>query len=94
MNLQSKPFSRFHPVQLPLPPLIPSSGSKSTLLFYPQGSQLNLALVQSITEVSCAIQAVGDCPSFGLFSKQEALRTLLVSTQSQGHSTGEIWGVP
>ncbi|XP_021268810.1 maestro heat-like repeat-containing protein family member 2B isoform X2 [Numida meleagris] len=42
-----------------------------------QDSQLKLALVQSITEVSCAIQAVGDCPGFGLLLKQEALGTLL-----------------
>ncbi|XP_049666562.1 maestro heat-like repeat-containing protein family member 2B [Accipiter gentilis] len=39
--------------------------------------QLKLALVQSIAEVSCAIQAVGDCGSFELSSKQEATRTLL-----------------
>ncbi|KAM6044703.1 maestro heat-like repeat-containing protein family member 2B [Theristicus caerulescens] len=39
--------------------------------------QLKLALVQSITEVSCAIQAVGDCGSFELSLKQEAMRTLL-----------------
>ncbi|XP_074930909.1 maestro heat-like repeat-containing protein family member 2B [Phalacrocorax aristotelis] len=39
--------------------------------------QLKLALVQSITEVSCAIQAVGDCGSFELSLKQEATRTLL-----------------
>ncbi|XP_050770644.1 maestro heat-like repeat-containing protein family member 2B [Gymnogyps californianus] len=38
---------------------------------------LKLALVQSITEVSCAIQAVGDCGSFELSLKQEATRTLL-----------------
>ncbi|KAM9612322.1 maestro heat-like repeat-containing protein family member 1 [Morphnus guianensis] len=39
--------------------------------------QLKLALVQSIAEVSCAIQAVGDCGSFELSLKQEATRTLL-----------------
>ncbi|XP_040977778.1 maestro heat-like repeat-containing protein family member 2B [Aquila chrysaetos chrysaetos] len=39
--------------------------------------QLKLALVQSVTEVSCAIQAVGDCGSFELSLKQEATRTLL-----------------
>ncbi|KAM9264313.1 maestro heat-like repeat-containing protein family member 2B [Morus bassanus] len=39
--------------------------------------QLKLALVQSITQVSCAIQAVGDCGSFELSLKQEAMRTLL-----------------
>ncbi|KAM6292594.1 maestro heat-like repeat-containing protein family member 2B [Porphyrio hochstetteri] len=39
--------------------------------------QLKLALVQSITQVSCAIQAVGDCGSFELSSKQEATQTLL-----------------
>ncbi|XP_072703742.1 maestro heat-like repeat-containing protein family member 2B [Ciconia boyciana] len=39
--------------------------------------QLKLALVQSITEVSCAIQAVGDCGSFELSLKQEVTRTLL-----------------
>ncbi|XP_040977781.1 maestro heat-like repeat-containing protein family member 2B [Aquila chrysaetos chrysaetos] len=39
--------------------------------------QLKLALVQSITEVSCAIQAVGDCGSFELSLKQEATWTLL-----------------
>ncbi|KAM6033066.1 maestro heat-like repeat-containing protein family member 2B [Theristicus caerulescens] len=39
--------------------------------------QLKLALVQSITEVSCAIQAVGDGGSFELSLKQEAMRTLL-----------------
>ncbi|KAM6032737.1 maestro heat-like repeat-containing protein family member 2B [Theristicus caerulescens] len=39
--------------------------------------QLKLALVQSITQVSCAIQAVGDCSSFELSLKQEATRTLL-----------------
>ncbi|XP_064330764.1 maestro heat-like repeat-containing protein family member 2B [Phalacrocorax carbo] len=42
-----------------------------------RASQLKLALVQSITEVSCAIQAVGDCGSFELSLKQEATRTLL-----------------
>ncbi|XP_069634055.1 maestro heat-like repeat-containing protein family member 2B isoform X1 [Haliaeetus albicilla] len=39
--------------------------------------QLKLALVQSIAEVSCAIQAVGDCGSFELSLKQEAMCTLL-----------------
>ncbi|KAM6106976.1 maestro heat-like repeat-containing protein family member 2B [Phoenicopterus ruber ruber] len=39
--------------------------------------QLKLALVQSITEVSCAIQAVGDCGSFELSVKQGVTRTLL-----------------
>ncbi|KAM6038320.1 maestro heat-like repeat-containing protein family member 2B [Chlamydotis macqueenii] len=39
--------------------------------------QLKLALVESITEVSCAIQAVGDCGSFELSLKQEAMWTLL-----------------
>ncbi|XP_059691036.1 maestro heat-like repeat-containing protein family member 2B [Gavia stellata] len=39
--------------------------------------QLKLALVQSITEVSCAIQAVGNCGSFELSLKQEATWTLL-----------------
>ncbi|XP_076214435.1 maestro heat-like repeat-containing protein family member 2B [Aptenodytes patagonicus] len=39
--------------------------------------QLKLALVQSITEVSSAIRAVGDCGSFELSLKQEATRTLL-----------------
>ncbi|KAM6225550.1 maestro heat-like repeat-containing protein family member 2B [Spheniscus humboldti] len=39
--------------------------------------QLKLALVQSITEVTCAIQAVDDCGSFELSLKQEATRTLL-----------------
>ncbi|XP_059685558.1 maestro heat-like repeat-containing protein family member 2B, partial [Gavia stellata] len=39
--------------------------------------QLKLALVQSITEVSCAIQAVGDCGSFELSLKREAMWTLL-----------------
>ncbi|XP_052655736.1 maestro heat-like repeat-containing protein family member 2B [Harpia harpyja] len=44
---------------------------------WPQDLQLKLALVQSIAEVSCAIQAVGDCGSFELSLKQEATRTLL-----------------
>ncbi|KAK4806689.1 hypothetical protein QYF61_027690 [Mycteria americana] len=39
--------------------------------------QLKLALAQSITEVSCAIQAVGDCGSFELSLKQEVTWTLL-----------------
>ncbi|XP_072731086.1 maestro heat-like repeat-containing protein family member 2B [Ciconia boyciana] len=39
--------------------------------------QLKLALVQSVTEVSSAIQAVGDCGSFELSLKQEAMQTLL-----------------
>ncbi|KAM6234891.1 maestro heat-like repeat-containing protein family member 2B [Spheniscus humboldti] len=39
--------------------------------------QLKLALVQSVTEVSSAILAVGDCGSFELSLKQEATRTLL-----------------
>ncbi|XP_075583531.1 maestro heat-like repeat-containing protein family member 2B [Pelecanus crispus] len=48
--------------------------------------QLKLALVQSITEVSCAIQAVGDCSNFELSSKQEATQTLLDWIK------GEPWG--
>ncbi|XP_026719765.1 maestro heat-like repeat-containing protein family member 2B [Athene cunicularia] len=40
-------------------------------------SPLKLALVESITEVSCAIQAVGKCESFELSLKQEAMQTLL-----------------
>uniref|UniRef100_A0A672UAS1 Uncharacterized protein n=1 Tax=Strigops habroptila TaxID=2489341 RepID=A0A672UAS1_STRHB len=42
-----------------------------------RGMQLKLAVVQSITEVCCAIQAVGNCGSFKLSLKQEAMRTLL-----------------
>lgn len=61
---------------------------------WPQDLQLKLALVQSITEVSCAIQAVGDCGSFELSLKQEATRTLLVSARSWGSPTGEFWAVP
>ncbi|CAM9960160.1 unnamed protein product [Bubo scandiacus] len=38
---------------------------------------LKMALVESITEVSCAIQAVGDCGTFELSLKQEAMQTLL-----------------
>ncbi|XP_074681922.1 maestro heat-like repeat-containing protein family member 2B [Strix aluco] len=38
---------------------------------------LKMALVESITEVSCAIQAVGVCGSFELSLKQEAMQTLL-----------------
>ncbi|XP_075581329.1 maestro heat-like repeat-containing protein family member 2B [Pelecanus crispus] len=48
--------------------------------------QLKLALVQSITEVSCAIQAVGNCSNFELSSKQEATQTLLDWIK------GEPWG--
>ena len=61
---------------------------------WPQASQLKLALVQSITEVSCAIQAVGDCGSFELSLKQEATRTLLVSAHSWGSRTGQFWAAP
>ncbi|KAK2521383.1 hypothetical protein Q9966_013000 [Columba livia] len=39
--------------------------------------QLKLALVQSVTEVSSAIQTVGDAGSFELSSKQEVTQTLL-----------------
>ncbi|KAK2518864.1 hypothetical protein Q9233_012269 [Columba guinea] len=39
--------------------------------------QLKLALVQSVTEVSSAIQTVGDPGSFELSSKQEVTQTLL-----------------
>ncbi|XP_075287186.1 maestro heat-like repeat-containing protein family member 2B [Opisthocomus hoazin] len=39
--------------------------------------QLKLALVQSVTEVSSAIQAVGDCGSFELGLKQKVMWTLL-----------------
>ncbi|KAK2527223.1 hypothetical protein Q9966_010443 [Columba livia] len=39
--------------------------------------QLKLALVQSVTEVSSAIQTVGDAGSFELCSKQEVTQTLL-----------------
>ncbi|KAK4817743.1 hypothetical protein QYF61_026966 [Mycteria americana] len=46
--------------------------------------QLKLALVQSVTEVSSAIQAVGDCGSFELSLKHEATQTLLVSARSWG----------
>ncbi|KAM9612122.1 uncharacterized protein ACIBXB_000368 [Morphnus guianensis] len=56
--------------------------------------QLKLALVQSIAEVSCAIQAVGDCGSFELSLKQEATRTLLVSVRSWSRHTGEFWAAP
>ncbi|KAK4806676.1 hypothetical protein QYF61_027677 [Mycteria americana] len=56
--------------------------------------QLKLALAQSITEVSCAIQAVGDCGSFELSLKQEVTWTLLVSARSRGSRTGEFWAVP
>ncbi|KAM6290353.1 maestro heat-like repeat-containing protein family member 2B [Porphyrio hochstetteri] len=40
-------------------------------------TQLKLALVQSITQVSSAIQAVGDCGSFELSSRKEATQILL-----------------
>ncbi|XP_072703741.1 maestro heat-like repeat-containing protein family member 2B [Ciconia boyciana] len=49
----------------------------SSCSLWPQDLQLKLALVQSITEVSCAIQAVGDCGSFELSLKQEVTQTLL-----------------
>ena len=61
---------------------------------WPQDLQLKLALVQSIIEVSCAIQAVGDCGSFELSLKQEAMWTLLVSARSWGSHTGEFWAAP
>ena len=57
---------------------------------WPQDLQLKLALVQSVTEVSCAIQAVGDCGSFELSLKQEATRTLLVSARSWGSPQGSF----
>lgn len=62
--------------------------------FWPQDLQLKLALVQSITEVSSAIRAVGDCGSFELSLKQEVTRTLLVSACGRGSHTGEFWAVP
>ncbi|KAK2546195.1 hypothetical protein Q9966_000404 [Columba livia] len=40
-------------------------------------TQLKLVLVQSVAEVSSAIQAVGDAGSFELSSKQEVTQTLL-----------------
>ncbi|XP_075287195.1 maestro heat-like repeat-containing protein family member 2B [Opisthocomus hoazin] len=49
--------------------------------------QLKLALVQSITEVSSAIQAVGDCGSFELGLKQKVMWTLL-----QAEATSEPGG--
>ncbi|XP_076212542.1 maestro heat-like repeat-containing protein family member 2B [Aptenodytes patagonicus] len=49
----------------------------SSCSLWPQDLQLKLALVQSVTEVSSAIQAVGDCGSFELSLKQEATQTLL-----------------
>ena len=55
---------------------------------------LKMALVESITEVSCAIQAVGVCGSFELSLKQEAMQTLLVSARSRGGHAGEFWAAP
>lgn len=57
----------------------------------PQEMQLKLALVQSVTEVSSAIQTVGDAGSFELSSKQEVTQTLLVSACSRDSHTGELW---
>jgi len=60
----------------------------------PQDWQLKLALVQSVTEVSSAIQAVGDCGSFELGLKQKVMWTLLVSVCSWGSETGEFGAAP
>lgn len=61
---------------------------------WPQDAQLKLALVQSITEVSRAIQAVGNCSGFELSLKSQAMQTLLVSARSRGGGTGEFWAAP
>lgn len=50
--------------------------------------------MQSITDLSLAMWAVGSCPRFELCSKQELLQTLLVSAQSWGCHTGELWALP
>jgi len=78
----------------PLLPLSPSRSSSGALLSLPQDWQLNLALVQSITEVCCAIQAVGNCGSFELSLKQKTTRTLLVSAYSWDSHTGKFQAVP
>lgn len=60
----------------------------------PQNLQTNLALVQSILEVGCAIQAVGNLGSFHPVLKHKLLLILQVSAQSQGCLAGEFGAVP
>ncbi|XP_068812446.1 maestro heat-like repeat-containing protein family member 1 [Struthio camelus] len=59
-----------------------------------QDAQLKLSLVQSVTEISLAIGAVGACPRFELCRKRELLQTLLVSARSQGRRAEELWALP
>lgn len=60
----------------------------------PQNLQKNLALVQSITEVGRAIQAVGNFSSFDPVLQHKLLLILQVSAQSQGCLAGEFWAMP
>ncbi|XP_068812449.1 maestro heat-like repeat-containing protein family member 2B [Struthio camelus] len=48
-----------------------------------QDAQLRLSLVQSVTEISLAIGAVGACPRFELCRKRELLQTLLEVIQEE-----------
>ncbi|XP_068792625.1 maestro heat-like repeat-containing protein family member 2B [Struthio camelus] len=48
-----------------------------------QDAQLRLSLVQSVTEISLAIGAVGACPRFELRRKRELLQTLLEVIQEE-----------
>ncbi|KAM8807406.1 maestro heat-like repeat-containing protein family member 2B [Eudromia elegans] len=48
-----------------------------------QDAQLKLSLVQSVTEISAAIQAAGPSPSFELCRKRELLQTLLEVIQEE-----------
>ncbi|KAM9193144.1 maestro heat-like repeat-containing protein family member 2B [Mergus octosetaceus] len=83
-------ISSSQPVALPPVPPVPS-------VFFslgPQNLQTNLAVVQSILEVGCAIQAVGNLGSFHPVLKHKLLLILQVSTQSQGCLAGEFGAMP
>ncbi|XP_068812471.1 maestro heat-like repeat-containing protein family member 2B [Struthio camelus] len=62
-----------------------------------QDAQLRLSLVQSVTEISLAIGAVGACPRFELCRKRELLQTLLgagclgAGTWNRGRGAWDIW---
>lgn len=60
----------------------------------PQNLEKNLALVHSITEVGCAIQAVGNFGSFDPVLQHKLLLILQVSAQSQSCLAGEFWAMP
>ncbi|XP_068535445.1 maestro heat-like repeat-containing protein family member 2B [Anas acuta] len=59
-----------------------------------QNLQTNLAMAQSILEVGCAVQAVGNLGSFHPVLKQKLLLILQVSAQSQGCLAGEFGAMP